>query len=837
MSELAAELASLLDQPLNRCQVALSRTKNNREEATDYLLTHQDESGEFWDEPTATQFARWGENLAQVDGNTLSEIVAACIESGQSFIDPSFPPEEKSLFFDPKSARKSWRCHDCNKSNPMPPESDMEQYRKYNPSKEEIQRFFQFIAQTNPLMAVQLQANPSQAVQLIVASMGGEGGPPPPLRCKFCRGQFPLGILEAKPSRWLRPKDIMDDVTVQYGAGAPWKLIRDSVRPDDVGQGAVGNCWFVGALSILAHQKPHLVASLFPCEQEYSEYGAYLVRLCKDGLWRNVIIDDQLPCNRNDALAYTNAARRQLWVPLIEKATAKLFGCYEGMHSGTLCEAFSLLTGYATDRELIKTEISDEDSDVLWARVVSGHSEGYLIGLACAQKLGSGDQSAPTLSSKDLHEAGLQAPHAYVVLDTLELARSGEKLLFLGNPWGERSPTTWKGKWGNHSPEYKEGIRSKLIPLNPHQVVSNGQFWISWTDLLKHFASIEFCRVSDKDLKHEQRVRGWLPAVTGLGDIFEIETGTSPSGMVRVDLSLYQESHAVRESAAGTGSTSVDLGLVIIKSDTGACVATSERRFQPELSKEILLEQESKFRLVPLSFSNIWIEDHRKVVVSMRCGSEKAVNNLRRVPNEAGILKEAVESYCKFSSHLTTRQELFPGLTYCITKDSAGAIVRCENATTCMFTEVSVDADDSVNMSSSRGSLITRDTIPPCRSITVMVLTPRASSNRYTLAVSVAAGMNPSCMDGSYFPPLRMDEESPHILSIHDSSKIPTGERIKLKELISRTTDAEAMPLLMGLLIKQQQDIQRLYQEYVNAGISPDEARTIAEEESDAIYQ
>ena len=82
-----------------------------------------------------------------------------------------------------------------------------------------------------------------------------------------------------------------------------------------------------------------------------------------------------------------------------------------------------------------------------------------------------------------------------------------------------------------------------------------------------------------------------------------------------------------------------------------------------------------------------------------------------------------------------------------------------------------------------------------------------------------------------------MDEESPHILSIHDSSKIPTGERIKLKELISRTTDAEAMPLLMGLLIKQQQDIQRLYQEYVNAGISPDEARTIAEEESDAIYQ
>lgn len=258
---------------------------------------------------------------------------------------------------------------------------------------------------------------------------------------------------------------------------------------------------------------------------------------------------------------------------------------------------------------------------------------------------------------------------------------------------------------------------------------------------------------------------------------------------------------------------------------------------QAGTSKEILLDQESQYRLVPLSFSNIWIEEHRKVVVTIRCGTQKAVNYLRRLPNDAGILKDAIEKYCKFSSDLTTRKELFPGLTYSITKDSAGAIVRCENATTCMFTEVSVDADDSVNMSSSRGGLITRDTIPPRRSITVMVLTPRPSSNRYTLAVSVAAGMNPSCLDGSYFPPLRMDEESPHVLSIHDPSKIPTGERIKLKELIRRTTDAKAMPLVMGLLIKQQQDIQRLYQEYVNAGISPDEARIIAEEEADDVDQ
>ena len=46
-----------------------------------------------------------------------------------------------------------------------------------------------------------------------------------------------------------------------------------------------------------------------------------------------------IPC-----LAYLKAARRQLWVPLIEKAAAKLHGSYEALEGGTFMEAFSMLT-------------------------------------------------------------------------------------------------------------------------------------------------------------------------------------------------------------------------------------------------------------------------------------------------------------------------------------------------------------------------------------------------------------------------------------------------------------------------------------------------------------
>ena len=843
-------LSELLNLPLSKCEVALKRCENDTEKATDYLLTHEEENEVFWDDEESrkpVEFQRWGENMKQVDENSLSEIVAACIGDGVQYCDDSFPASDNSLFFSGEDARQVWTCHDCNKTNQMPSEDVLDQYRKQNPSREQIQEFFTYISRTNPMLAMTMQSNPSSAVQLMVQSMsGGTPAPLPPLKCMHCNGEFALGVLEAKPTLWLRPSELRDEVTATYGSGAPWKLFRSDPRADDVKQGAVGNCWFLGALSIMAHQNPQLIRSLFPFNQEYSDQGVYLVRLCKDGFWRNVIIDDRLPCNRNKALTYTSAARRQLWAPLVEKAAAKLSTCYEGLHSGTISEAFSLLTGFATDRQLLVVSKDDDDSvtDVWWARLVSAHSAGYLIGLACSEKRSlSKDRPFPT--SSELHALGLQAPHAYIVLDTHELD-DGTRLVHLGNPWGDRSPNTWKGPWGNASAEYRSAVNQGRLPRDLNDVASNGQFWISWTELVRCFASLEICRTDTTELDNEVRARGWLPAATGLGDYFHLSLPTGKDQKVRCDISLYQESHAIRESSKGASTTCVDLGFVVVElSQDGSTilkqVASVSRTAQAEISLEVFLTSGCVYAIIPLSFCNAFKVEHRKVVACTRIN--KAVGNvsLKKTPQSVALLQQAIHEYC-LSISGTPIRELAPGLEYLVTKDNAGAIITSENRTCNVFYTVSVDADDSSNVTSSRGfsgATIVNDSIGPARKRILMILSANPGFKSYSLSVSVAVGVNVHSQSESYSPPIHADESEKDLLSmmdIHMSTKTEVSRTIPFSSLISRTNDIRSQMMIMQIGAERQSEMQRLIESYVSAGIDPSDAQLVAEEEVDNKY-
>jgi hypothetical protein len=148
-----------------------------------------------------------------------------------------------------------------------------------------------------------------------------------------------------KPYRvyWKRPHEISNNP----------KFIVNSIKPNNIVQGDTGNCWFISAVATLA-TIPNYFRFVMPVNQAFdspSYAGIFHFRFWQFGEWLDVVVDDRLPVDENDALIYCRNKKdeNEFCLPLLEKAYAKLAACYEFLNTGDPGDAMIDMSGAVSE--------------------------------------------------------------------------------------------------------------------------------------------------------------------------------------------------------------------------------------------------------------------------------------------------------------------------------------------------------------------------------------------------------------------------------------------------------------------------------------------------------
>ncbi|XP_059498557.1 calpain-5-like [Stegostoma tigrinum] len=256
----------------------------------------------------------------------------------------------------------------------------------------------------------------------------------------------PPGIIE-----WKRPGELCVDP----------QLFVDGISSRDLHQGSLGNCWFVAACSCLATESS-LWKKVIPdhADQEWDPKrpdryaGIFRFRFCRFGTWLDVVIDDRLPTTGGKLLFCQSDDRREFWCSLLEKAYAKLNGCYEALDGGNTADALVDFTGGVSEPvTLDEGHYRDalEKRKNLYQNLLKAHCRRSLI--SCSIRPEAGNQLEAQMG------CGLVRGHAYGVTDIRKVRRAREPRGYTSSdrrsqdsidlkPSGERPALSAYGKRG-----------------------------------------------------------------------------------------------------------------------------------------------------------------------------------------------------------------------------------------------------------------------------------------------------------------------------------------------------------------------------------------------------
>jgi calpain-15 len=378
---------------------------------------------------------------------------------------------------------------------------------------------------------------------------------------------------------WRRPYDFFHFES-QETCREP-RIFGDSIEPYDIKQGQLNTGWFVSALATLA-EKPALIERLFITKQMNS-LGIYRVKLCKNGEWVTVTVDDFFPCYPMGMPIFSRTIGSELWVSILEKAYAKLHGHYYLLKGGYSAEALSDFTGCPTSRYNLQEDsvIAIAESGDLWSLMKEHEREGFLMS---ASTIGE-DRWAEQQFFGSM-PAGLKPGHSYTIIGMHDF--SGHRVIHFRNPWGTLN---WQGDWSAKSTLWTPHSQSELKPEFDDQ---DSTFFMSYEDLLAHFISLNVCRIKNWD---EVRIKGKFIKISD-SETPDYESVVSKwyycfdlKDTTRVFIGVHQEDERILGVALKRSY--LDVGLVVLRRELDGSLTLVHNRelsFERQIECEVILE-------------------------------------------------------------------------------------------------------------------------------------------------------------------------------------------------------------------------------------------------------
>lgn len=294
---------------------------------------------------------------------------------------------------------------------------------------------------------------------------------------------YPSRYVSPKGLHWVRPGDMGQGLPKNpsyFGSfGKP--------RPYGVNQGSFGDCWFVAAVAALS-QEPRMIERIMS-QKTYNENGIFRFRFFVKNKWYGINIDDRLPSYKYGRGYRPYFARMSSagawWMPLLEKAFAKLDQNYDRLNGGYSIEAFRTLTG--------------KPSMQIWHRFTTFEKlrsiHGWLI-----------EHNYPMTASccRDNKKLdGLVKKHVYSLLRIVDLKDPSGKVVHtlaqVRNPWGHEK---YHGDWSDYSPLWTDDFKKQAN----YALVNDGKFFMpykNYHELFYESAWVVFAdfRVQQLDLK------------------------------------------------------------------------------------------------------------------------------------------------------------------------------------------------------------------------------------------------------------------------------------------------------------------------------------------------